>query len=58
MYIFTFQNEGSSYLALNVSYEVSVMINEKCGIMLSLLKSRRGSCELNCHLSSLDVQCP
>lgn len=45
MYIFTFQNEGSSYLALNVSYEVSVMINERCGILLSLLKSRRrGSC--------------
>lgn len=45
MYIFTFQNEGSSYLALNVSYEVPMMINERRGIMLSLLKSRRrGSC--------------
>ena len=45
MYIFTFQNEGSSYLALNVLYEVPVMINERRGIMLSLLKSRRrGSC--------------
>lgn len=35
-----FKMRGLSYLALNVSYEVPVMINERCGIMASLFKKQ------------------